>query len=82
MICCLAVPMHVKILAVDAPWQDPPRRTLLQEYLPEGFTLVIPDAFDRETVMPGQKSASIMLDQWHFRTIPLALPVKARVVGG
>ena len=33
-------------------------------------------------VIPGQKSASNMLDQWNFGTMPLSLPVKARVVGG
>jgi len=32
--------------------------------------------------IPGQKSASNMLDQWNFGTMPLSLPVKARVVGG
>jgi hypothetical protein len=34
------------------------------------------------TAIPGQKSASNMLDQWNFGTMPLSLPVKARVVGG
>jgi len=32
--------------------------------------------------IPGQKSASNMLDQWNCGTMPLSLPVKARVVGG
>ena len=36
----------------------------------------------RMSAIPGQKSASIMLDQWNFGTMPLSLPVKARVVGG
>jgi integrase len=34
------------------------------------------------SAIPGQKSASNMLDQGNFGTIPLSLPVKARVVGG
>lgn len=34
------------------------------------------------TAIPGQKSASIMLDRWNFGTMPLLLPVKARIVGG
>ena len=34
------------------------------------------------TAIPGQKSASNMLDQWNCGTMPLSLPVKARVVGG
>ena len=34
------------------------------------------------TAIPGQKSASIMLDQWNCGTMPLSLPVKARVIGG
>ena len=32
--------------------------------------------------IPGQKSASNMLDQWDLGTMPLSLPVKTRVVGG
>ena len=37
---------------------------------------------NKAPAIPGQKSASIMLDQWNFGTMPLSLPVKARVVGG
>ena len=36
----------------------------------------------KTSAIPGQKSASNMLDQWNCGTMPLSLPVKARVVGG
>jgi hypothetical protein len=35
-----------------------------------------------EAAIPGQKSASDVLDYWHCETKPLSPRVKARVVGG
>ena len=62
-------------------------------YIDEYRILSTPDAATRlaafrtgqsdvYAAIPGQKSASNMLDQWNFGTMPLSLPVKARVVGG
>ena len=34
------------------------------------------------SAIPGQKSASNMLDQWNCRMMPLSLPKKGIVVGG
>jgi hypothetical protein len=52
----------------------------LQRYLAEAR--VVSDGVAAQPAIPGQKSESNMLDQWNFGTMPLSLPVKARVVGG
>lgn len=53
--------MSIKILAVDARWQDPGRLALLQEYLPDGFEIVFPAAFDRANILREAATVSAMI---------------------
>ncbi len=71
----------------EIKWEDVPRLEVIgldEISLKKGhrdFVAIITGRMETAAI-PGQKSASNMLDQWNFGTMPLSLPVKARVVGG
>lgn len=50
-----------RVLHVDESITDPRKQSLLRECLPEGCELVIPEAFDTETILREAKTARVML---------------------
>ncbi len=52
--------MTHRVLHVDYRIQEPNRRRILSESLPEGYELVIPESFDTESILRAAKDARVI----------------------
>ena len=74
--------MTTKILAVDPRWTQPSRRAFMQQYLGEGFELVVPDSFERERLLREAETASALVTaQEPITAEMIAVAPHLRVVG-